>query len=172
MRYYVTLEPLAKSPAIVVDVTVLADGSLEVSVDNRSVDVDAVTVGRQLSVRVDGRIVDLSVQGQPPDVFVAARGVRRRVLVDSERSSAAARAPAAAGTRGQSVVRSPMPGRVVRVLVARGDAVRLNQPLVVLEAMKMENEVRAASAGIVREVHAIVGSVVEANAKLVTTENE
>jgi biotin carboxyl carrier protein len=172
VRYYVALEPQAKTPSIVVDVAVLANGSFEVSVGGRLADVDAVAAGNQLTVRVDGRVVDLSVHGRPPDVFVAARGLRRRVRVDSERTAAAASATASTGVRGQSVVRSPMPGRVVRVLAARGDAVRLNQPLVVLEAMKMENEVRASSAGIVTEVHAIAGSAVEANAKLITMEHE
>ena len=61
-----------------------------------------------------------------------------------------------------------MPGRVVKVLVARGDAVKIGQGLVVLEAMKMENEVRCRLGGTVMEVHVIEGTAVEANAPLVT----
>jgi biotin carboxyl carrier protein len=174
VRYHVTLEPHTKSQAVAIDVAILESGGFQVSVDGRLVDVDVAVAGagHQLSVRVDGKVVDLCVQGQPPEFFVAARGVRRRVRVDSDRTFAETRAPAWTGARGQSVVRSPMPGRVVRVLVARGDSVRVNQSLVVLEAMKMENEVRAASAGVIAEVHAIAGSAVEANAKLVTMELE
>jgi glutaconyl-CoA decarboxylase len=61
-----------------------------------------------------------------------------------------------------------MPGRVIRVAVHAGDSVRKGQTLVVLEAMKMENEVLAAGDGTVLEVHVTVGAAVDANAKLVT----
>jgi propionyl-CoA carboxylase alpha chain len=56
---------------------------------------------------------------------------------------------------------APMPGKVVRVLVTPGQEVAANAPLVVLEAMKMEHTVRAAAAGIVREVHVAVGDQVD-----------
>jgi biotin carboxyl carrier protein len=61
-----------------------------------------------------------------------------------------------------------MPGRVVKVLVARGEAIEAGQGLVVLEAMKMENEVRARAAGTVAEVHVVPGATVDGQAKLVT----
>jgi biotin carboxyl carrier protein len=69
---------------------------------------------------------------------------------------------------GDRVVKSPMPGRVVKVLVAKGDSVEVGRGLVVLEAMKMENEVRAKVAGTVAEVHVAPGATVEGSAKLVT----
>ena len=61
-----------------------------------------------------------------------------------------------------------MPGRVVKVLVSKGDAVEAGQGLLVLEAMKMENEVKARAAGTVAEVHVAPGAAVEGSAKLVT----
>ena len=60
-----------------------------------------------------------------------------------------------------------MPGKVVKVLVAPGDEVVLRQGLVVVEAMKMENELRAGRAGVVREVLVVEGASVEAGAPLV-----
>jgi biotin carboxyl carrier protein len=69
---------------------------------------------------------------------------------------------------GEKAVKSPMPGRVVKVLVAKGDSVAVGQGLVVLEAMKMENEVKARAAGTVAEVHVAAGATVEGGAKLVT----
>ena len=69
---------------------------------------------------------------------------------------------------GDRIVKSPMPGRVVKVLVAKGDSVEVGRGLVVLEAMKMENEVRAKVAGTVAEVHVAPGTAVEGSAKLVT----
>jgi biotin carboxyl carrier protein len=63
-----------------------------------------------------------------------------------------------------------MPGKVVRVLVAPGDEVASRQGLVVVEAMKMENELRAGRAGRVSEVLVVEGTSVEAGALLVVLE--
>jgi biotin carboxyl carrier protein len=67
----------------------------------------------------------------------------------------------------QSEVRAPMPGRVVRLLVAEGEEVRAGQGLLVLEAMKMQNEIRAPRAGVVRTLGVREGASVEANGLLV-----
>ena len=61
-----------------------------------------------------------------------------------------------------------MPGRVVQVLVAEGDAVQPGQGVVIIEAMKMENELRAEIAGTVAKVHVKVDDRVEGNADLIT----
>jgi biotin carboxyl carrier protein len=63
-----------------------------------------------------------------------------------------------------------MPGKVVRVLVSPGDEVGPRQPLVVVEAMKMENEMTAPRGGRVREVHVTEGMSVEAGRLLVIVE--
>ena len=64
-------------------------------------------------------------------------------------------------------VLAPMPGRIAKVLVKVGDVVAVRQGLVVVEAMKMENELRSPSAGTVTEVPAVAGALVKANAVLV-----
>jgi biotin carboxyl carrier protein len=75
----------------------------------------------------------------------------------------------AVGTGEQRIV-APMPGRVVRVLVGPGDVVKPRQPLVVIEAMKMENELSAARAGRVKDVQVRDGTSVEAGRLLVIVE--
>ena len=72
--------------------------------------------------------------------------------------AAAAPAPVAAGDG--TPVTAPMPGNVLKVLVKPGEAVSEGQTLVILEAMKMENEINAPSAGTVKQIVADVGSVV------------
>jgi len=74
---------------------------------------------------------------------------------------------AAAKPSGPAPVIAPMPGLIVRVNVAPGDSVTAGQGLVVMEAMKMENELRSPSTGIVRNVHAVVGEAVEKGTILV-----
>ncbi len=168
MRYYVTLEPAQSSTPVVVDVDARPDGALDVRTGGRPVAVDVATVGAQLSVRIEGTIVDLTAAGALPDLSVVARGRRGDVRVESARTRATATSTKQTRTTIDKIVFSPMPGRVVKVFVQRGDAVEIGQPLLVMEAMKMENEIRARSAGTVAEVHAVAGSAVESNARLVT----
>jgi biotin carboxyl carrier protein len=64
-------------------------------------------------------------------------------------------------------VTAPMPGRIVKVLVNEGDVVAARQGVVIVEAMKMENEVRSPRAGTVKEVRVAQGALVEARTVLV-----
>ena len=75
-----------------------------------------------------------------------------------------------AGPAGPAPLVAPMPGLIVRVHVAVGDAVQAGQGLVVMEAMKMENELRTAAAGTVRAVRTRPGVAVEKGAVLVELE--
>ena len=77
---------------------------------------------------------------------------------------------ATAGPVGPAPVRAPMPGLIVRVNVKVGDEVQAGQGLVVMEAMKMENELRATAAGTVRSVEVSPGTAVEKGALLVALE--
>ncbi len=168
MRYLVTLEPGPRSTPVVVDVEERPSGELEVHVDGRRAAVDVATVGAQLSVRVDGKIVDLTTEGSLPELHVVANGQRRHVRVESERQRAADAARGASAEKSEKVIVSQMPGRIVQVLAQKGDVVEAGQPLLVMEAMKMENEIRAKSAGTVVHVHVVAGAAVEINALLVT----
>ncbi len=165
MRYYVTFD--SSEPPAEVDVRELPSGQLEVLLGGQPVDVDLAIVRGALSLRVDGRVVDLTTEGTPPDLGVIASGHRSYVRVESARQRAAAAAASHGGGLKEDVVRSPMPGRVVRVFVARGDSVEAGQALVVIEAMKMENELRAKHAGKIAEVLVAAGATVEGNAKLI-----
>jgi biotin carboxyl carrier protein len=100
----------------------------------------------------------LSVGGSALRAHVNGRRSRRRSL------------PAAGSAAGEQRVSAPMPGKVVRVLVAPGDEVRTGQGLVVVEAMKMENEVRSPRDGRVREVAVHDGQSVESGKLLVVVE--
>jgi len=168
MRYYVNLDPSTTAEPLLVDVTELPTGALEVSVGGRRVDVDVVAVGNALSVRVDGQMVDLTTEGAPPEVGAVASGHRSYVRVESERMRAAEAAKKSKGGSGDRVLKSPMPGRVVKVLVAVGDEVGAGQPLMVVEAMKMENELKAKAPAKIGEIHVAAGAAVEAGAKLIT----
>jgi biotin carboxyl carrier protein len=104
-----------------------------------------------LIVHVDGRVVTASVAG--------ARGSWARRGQDG-----------GGGGAGPHRITAPMPGKVVKLLVGPGDSVAAGQGVVVIEAMKMENELRSAKAGTVKDVRAAEGTSVEAGTVLVVVE--
>ena len=102
------------------------------------------------------------------DGAVVVDGERVEVAIYDPRSLRAGGGGAAAS--GPKALKAPMPGRVVRVLVADGDAVEAGQGCVVIEAMKMQNELKAPKAGVVRKLAAGVGDTVGAGAMLLVVE--
>jgi len=171
MRYFVNLDPAPGAEPIVVDLVEVSSGALDVCVDGKRVSVDVVALagaGSPLSVRVDGTIVDLTTEGQPPELGTIASGHRSYVRVESERQRAASAVKKGGGGGSEKLVKSPMPGRVIKMLVAKDDEIAQGQTLCVVEAMKMENEVKAKAACTIAEVHVSEGATVEANAKLFT----
>ena len=152
------------------------DAHYQVAVDDRVFLVDSRSVNREtLSLLVqdgDGsvRSVDASVQPRPGsstlDVSVSGQTLPATLLT---RFGARPAEGGGSGSGPQQVL-APMPGKVVRVMVAPGDSVEPRQGLVVIEAMKMENELRAARAGRVKTVRAAEGQSVEAGALLVIVE--
>jgi len=168
---------------------------VEAAGERRTIDVErspegwVATVGdRRLSVslaRAGSRwSVLVGPVGEPPtashEVAVdwAARGAwivavdGCRVPVTVTGTSGASGTPAAAGASGGGAVRvaAPMPGRVVKVMVSPGQVVAARQGLVVVEAMKMENEVTAPVAGTVADVPVAEGMAVSASTVLVVLE--
>ena len=91
--------------------------------------------------------------------IIAVNGRRTRRAADTARHA-----------HGKQMIVAPMPGRVVRVLVAAGDEVAARQGVIVVEAMKMENELRAPRAGRVKEVNVSAGTSVDAGRVLVIIE--
>ncbi len=165
MRYYVTFP---SGEEVTVEVTHLPTGEIRVSVGGQELDADTVAVAGAISTRIHGHVVDLFLEGTPPEVGVVAGAHRFYAKVESERMRAAAAALGTkGGSAGEGVVASPMPGRVVKVLVAEGDEVAAGQALVVVEAMKMENELAAGRAGKVTRLHVKPGDTVEGKAALV-----
>ncbi len=166
MRYFVSLDPA--SPPLEVDVEELPSGALSVRAGGKPIDVDVATLRSALSIRVGGAMVDLTTEGSPPELGAIASGHRSYVRVESERMRSANAAQKGGGGASDRLIKSPMPGRVVKILVAPGDEVVPGQAVVVVEAMKMENELKAKTGGKVGEVHVAVGATVESGAKLVT----
>jgi biotin carboxyl carrier protein len=106
--------------------------------------------------------------GRPGELLVHLEGRTATVLLNGRR--AGHRVDGAPTGHGELSIVAPMPGRVIRVLVAAGDDVEARQAVVVVEAMKMENELRAPRAGRVKEISVSPGTSVEAGRVLAVIE--
>ncbi len=149
--------------------------------DDRECGIEALGEGRY-EIRVDGGsfTVEARPLGQGGYSLIDDHGRSFEAWVHADRESAQQRvwlhdssyrfnllSPVAAllhesSTPSSGSVASPMPGRLVKLLVAAGDTVTAGQPLCVVEAMKMQNELCAAAAGIVREINFQAGDQVAA----------
>jgi biotin carboxyl carrier protein len=144
------------------------DGRYTVLLDGKPMEVDLrETNDHFVSLLVDGRSYEAGLQKRPGGyTVVLSDDVVAVDLAEGARGGALPlRKP-----DGPARVKAPMPGKLVRVLVAAGDEVAAGQGLVVVEAMKMENELRAPKAGRVKEVPVREGQAVEAGALLVVLE--
>ncbi|NYF49859.1 biotin/lipoyl-containing protein [Tunturiibacter gelidoferens] len=141
-------------------------GAFECLVDGRSImaDVRFLQAG-VLSLLIDGRQYRCVLDGD--GVLV---GGRRFGFEVADPRSLQGRRGAGAGTDGPRPVKAPMPGRVVRVLVEVGDEVEVGQAVVVIEAMKMQNELKSPKAGRVAKITVGVGDAVGSGDVLVVVE--
>jgi biotin carboxyl carrier protein len=152
---------------------------VEVALGEAGVEVDGEAVRAHLA-DVEGTPVRLVTIGDEVHRVVARRhpgrgrytlwidGFRFETEALDERTRAIRDLSGAAeGASGPAPLKAPMPGLIVRVHVAVGDAVQAGQGLVVMEAMKMENELRAPAAGTVKAIAVAPGTAVEKGALLV-----
>jgi biotin carboxyl carrier protein len=151
------------------------DGKVRAVVDGNERLLDARLVEPGVWSLLEGDLQTVArVDGAAPKVTVAiARPGEDPLIVSAEVETARSAGLAAlakradAGGGAPAALRSPMPGRVVKILVKVGDRVTAGQAAVVVEAMKMENELRATRAGTVQELRCAEGATVEAGQDLV-----
>src|SRR5512140_3240071 len=112
---------------------------------------------------IDGHAATLAVEGHREGVWrLVDQGALREVSIEDERTRHIRNlAGAGKAVGGGAVIKAPMPGLVVRIPVSPGDQVAAGAGLLVLEAMKMENELKAHAAGVVTAVRVTAGQAVE-----------
>ena len=151
------------------------DGRYRVVVDGQAHVIDAARVGTYgLSLVFDGtaaasREIQVSPGSTPGEMLVSIQGKSVTATLNGRRGAHAS-ADGGTRTRGDQKVVAPMPGRIVRVLVSSGDEVTARQPVVVVEAMKMENELRSPKTGRIKEICVTAGESVEAGRVLAVIE--
>lgn len=152
-----------------VEITELGDGRWEVRVDGRTRVVDSRQAGAAtFSLLIEHRSTEASVLARGEDYAVEIGGrLHRLKLLDERAMRRGARAGSLTGSR---EVRATMPGKVIAVLIEVGATVTRGQGLLVIEAMKMENEIAAPRDGVVREIRVKPGQAVESGELLAVVE--
>ena len=136
---------------------------LRVMLDGRAFEADAVEVAPGLySILLEGAAHEVGVESAAAGLIVSVAGRRLEArVVDPRRWRGAGRGGALEAEGRQQVV-APMPGKVVRVLVQQGEKVEAGRGLLVVEAMKMQNEIRSPKTGTVERLMAAEGQAVNA----------
>lgn len=162
----------------------------EVTLAERTYRVELTPVGERWKCLLDGRelpldvvygqngVLSLLVGGKSFEVKQEIVGAETNVIVGHERFIASVRDPrsfrsrsrAGANEQGVMKIKAPMPGKVVRVLAGVGTPVEAGQSVLVIEAMKMQNELKAPKSGVVKKINVAEGATVDAGQALAEVE--
>ena len=134
-----------------------------VILDGRPVAVDAVEIApNTLSILLDGQSFEISVTPAPDGKLKLQTGTQEFTAEVIDPRAWSGRRHSALEAEGRQQVVAPMPGKVVRLLVKAGDTVEAGQGLLIIEAMKMQNEIRSPKSGVVERLLAQEGQAVNA----------
>jgi len=166
MKYFVTVNGEQHEVELVERL-----GTLHVTYDGEEVDARYDEVDRlgQAALYIGNRSYAVSIEGNAEQAFVTVAGHLYQVELEDERERAARSAARERGGGGGEI-KSIMPGVVVRILASEGESVSKGEPLLILEAMKMQNEIQAPVDGTVSRIHVTEGTAVASGTKLVTLE--
>lgn len=139
-------------------------------VDGQETPLDAVsTQDGVLSILLDGKSYEIKQENTGTDFNIIVGGLRFPTQIRDPRSLRSRRG-ADSGTEGVKKIVAPMPGKVVRILAQPGTAVEHGQGVIVIEAMKMQNELKSPKKGIVKKLTVHEGAAVEAGQSLAEVE--
>jgi biotin carboxyl carrier protein len=138
--------------------------------DGEPVNIDAATTRRDvISLIIDGTAYEIKREQSPTDLHMWVRSTRYKTELRDPRSLRARRA--AAGTNeGPQKLLAPMPGKVVRIIATEGSAIEQGKGLLVVEAMKMQNELKSPKTGTVSKIMVAEGANVNAGDVLAIVE--
>jgi biotin carboxyl carrier protein len=132
------------------------------AIEGQRVEADAAEVSPGIySILINGKSFEVRVEHLAGELRAITAGRELRVIIQDEREWRRNRA-GGVEAEGRQQVSAPMPGKIVRVLVSAGDSVKAGQGLLVVEAMKMQNEIRAPKSGTIDRVRVVEGQTVTA----------
>jgi biotin carboxyl carrier protein len=148
------------------------DGKYLVKLGGKQYNVDSQPISENcLSLLVDGKAYTVFIAEDEGKKYISLQG--EQFCVEEAKAETEVRSLAESDTlKGVPTISSPMPGKIVKILVGEGEKVEKGQGLVIVEAMKMENEIRSPSAGIVEKINFKEGDLVDAAVPIIELETE
>lgn len=139
------------------------DGRWKISMDGHAVDADVAAIDRHaVSVLLDGHSYTVQITETPDGMLKLETALEEFTAAVADPRAWRRRRHGGVEAQGLQPVAAPMPGKVIRVLVGAGDKVEAGQGLIVVEAMKMQNEIRSPKRGTVERLSARAGQTVTA----------
>ncbi len=147
------------------------DGGFAVSLDGRSFAADIEGISQNLlSLLIEGESHLARIVRDGEKRFVVIRGYQFTIQEPRRAEKEAPGAPAKGEDRGPGgnlLITAPMPGKVIKINVAEGEEIRRNQTLAIVEAMKMENEIKSSIEGFVKKIYVAAGELVDSSKPLI-----
>ncbi len=135
-------------------------------INDRTLEADVFRVSPNiLSVLISGRSYRIFLAGDSPELFVSCNG-QSFELTEPLLNGDAFLGGAGKSSADECFIKSPMPGKVIKIYVKENDKVRKNQTLAIVEAMKMENEIKSGIDGVIKKIHAGPGDLVDTRAPI------
>jgi len=170
MKYEVQVEDLSGRKSRIVELE-RNGGGWRIQLDGQPIDADAVEIAPYtLSILLNGQSYEIRVIPAPDGKLKLQTGTHEFTAEVIDPRSWSGRRHAHVEAEGRQQIVAPMPGKVVRLLVKAGDRVEAGQGLFVVEAMKMQNEIRSPKSGIVERVLAKEGQAVNSGEVLAWVE--
>ncbi|MFA9453522.1 MAG: biotin/lipoyl-containing protein [Candidatus Aminicenantaceae bacterium] len=136
----------AGETTFVAQVSPLSPNALSILIDGRSYTVYSAGEGNRHLVFCEGHYFELIEPSEDSDSFLAGEG---------------------SGAEGELMIKAPMPGKIIKISVSEDEEVRKNQTLVIVEAMKMENEIKSTIEGVVKRISASPGDLVDTDTPII-----
>jgi biotin carboxyl carrier protein len=140
------------------------------TLNGRQMPINVITIqGGTLSILLDGKSYEVKQEVTTAENNIVLGNQRFATLVRDPRSLQSRRITDAVG-QGPRKITAPMPGKVVRIMAAPGAEVEAGQAVIVIEAMKMQNELKAPKSGVVKKINVAEGAAVDAGQALAEVE--
>jgi len=147
------------------------DGAWKITLDGNPVDADAAEVApNTFSVLLNGESHQIRIAPRPDGTLTLHTGLAEYHAEVTDPRTWRGRRHGVLEAQGRQHIVAPMPGKVIRLLVKQGDVVKAGQGLLVVEAMKMQNEIRSPKSGKIEKLFAIEGQAVNAGEVLLSVE--
>ncbi len=149
------------------------ENRFQIKVGNKLYNLDAVKVGQNIySILLEGKSfnIEITEKNNPKQYIVKTEDKSFDCeIIDAETKYLLSRRGNALEDAENTIV-SPMPGKIVKIPVKRGDRVEAGQTVIIVSAMKMESEYKAGKKGVIKQVHVNEGDTIEGNEPLITIE--